>query len=433
MRKPLHRARIRSCVGPARGGAVVRLFLALAALVSCSGGGSVDAVPAPSDGGAEDVTFVTPDSGPLEGICSGAVGLVRPLPACSIERPCARLAAEVDAGISGAITTPSDEPRCPPGLTLLARKVAGFDRYACVASPPGASASSPRPLVLWFHPGGEGAATISETKLVAKSASYDLTGDGRLGFHLAVVQGRNLHFVTKEPRDGRHHDFYHRDLRAPSGNPDIAFADDVIDGLVSAGAVDPKRVFVMGWSNGAFFGQLYTLARHGTATPGGARVASAAVFAAASPFDDVRWDPFAGAPRAGGTSCKLAQLPRSSAPIFLVYRTCDAAVAATPTQASCFDTEPGYTTEPWIAEAAAAGLSLTPLRLGGREPGASLDEAATAATSPPCTSTACAVPPSVGCLCLVNHLIWPDGTYKGSAGRDREPDMLDFLRAHPLP
>jgi hypothetical protein len=200
--------------------------------------------------------------------------------------------------------------------------------------------------------------------------------------------------------------------------------------------VDAKRIFVMGWSNFAFFGQLYAIGRRETPTPGGSRVAAAAVFAAASPFDDVRWDPFSDALRAGGTSCRLAALPRSSVPIMLVYRTCDAAVAVTPEQATCFGTEPGYTTEPWLAQALAAGLSITPLRIGGREPGATLDAPASAATAPACTPTTCGAQPpySAGCLCLVNHLIWPDGAYNaGSTGVDHERSMLEFLRARPVP
>jgi pimeloyl-ACP methyl ester carboxylesterase len=189
----------------------------------------------------------------------------------------------------------------------------------------------------------------------------------------------------------------------------------------------------MGWSNGGFFGQLYAIGRRNTATPGGVRIASAALFAAASPFDDVRWDPFSDVPKAGVSSCRLAKIPSSDVPIMLVYRTCDAAVAVTPAQQSCFDTEPGYVTEPWLAAAAAAGLSYTALCLGGREPGTILDMPAAAATSPICTPTTCSTV-TPGCLCLVNHLIWPDGAYRNaSSSIDHEVvDMLDFLRAHPL-
>ena len=165
-------------------------------------------------------------------------------------------------------------------------------------------------------------------------------------------------------------------------------------------------------------------------------MAAAAVYATASPFDDVRWNPFADLPRVGGASCRRAAVPKSSVPMLLVYRTCDAAVAATPEQATCFGNEPGYTTEPWLAQASTAGLSIKPLRIGGREPGATLDAPAGAPTAPACTPTTCSAQPpfSAGCLCMVNHLMWPDGAYKGqSTGVDHEASMLAFLRAHGVP
>jgi poly(3-hydroxybutyrate) depolymerase len=83
-----------------------------------------------------------------------------------------------------------------------------------------------------------------------------------------------------------------RNLDSPSTNPDIARVDALIDTVVGQGMVDSRRIYVMGWSNGGFFAQLYVLARHATATPDGQRVAAAAVFAAANPFEDIRWDPF---------------------------------------------------------------------------------------------------------------------------------------------
>ncbi|MCA9594701.1 MAG: hypothetical protein KC776_15380 [Myxococcales bacterium] len=388
-------------------------------------GGSAGIGGAAGSGGAAGV------DGGTTALCSKVIGFTQPLPQCSPETPCDRPADELNGQV---LTSPSTPPSCPAGTTLMQQDVLGVTRYACAAEPPGASVTSKRPLILWFHPGGDGADTISETGLVSKSAAYDLTGDSsRPGFHLVAVQGRNLRFPTQAPRDGRHHDFYHRDLSSPSSNPDIAFADALVDSLVAGGTVDEKRIYVMGWSNGGFFAQLYAIARHDTATPGGQRVAAGAVFATASPFDDVRWDPFANVPRTPDGACRVDALPSVAVPILLVYRTCDAAVAATPEQASCFDTEPGYVTEPWIDAAKAAGISMTSLRLGGREAGATLDVEGPASSST-CTSTECTLPISYGCYCLVNHLIWPDGAYnKGSSNIDHEPAMLDSLRKNPLP
>lgn len=387
----------------------------------------VDSGGGDGDGGA---TIDAPADAPIEKVCSRTVGLIAPLPACSEQTPCKRPAPELKGEI---LKTASTRPECPAGMKTDESDVGGFRRYACLSSPPSASATSKRPLVIWFHPGGEGAETISETGLVGRAQTFELGAPGDAGFHLAVVQGRNLRFPTLEPRDGRHHDFYHRDIASPSTNPDIAYADSIVDRFVAAGLVDTKRIYVMGWSNGGFFGQLYAIARRNLATPGGSKIAAASVFATANPFDDVRWDPFTDTRRVGGTSCRLATIPASDVPLFLVYRTCDAAVAATPAQAACFATEPGYVTEPWIDEAKAAGLKYTALRLGGRETGGDFDKEASAATAPICTPAEC-VTLSPGCLCLVNHLIWPDGAYaNASSNIDHEVDMLDFLRTHPLP
>ncbi|MBS2015926.1 MAG: hypothetical protein JST00_23765 [Deltaproteobacteria bacterium] len=364
-------------------------------------------------------------------VCSPSLGLSRPLPACSNETPCDRPAPELKGEILRVASTP---PTCPSAMQLDTSDVAGFRRYACIRSPASATTATKRPLVLWFHPGGEGADNVAETQLVSRAATYELGAPGDQGFHLVVVQGRNLRFPTRQPRDGRHHDFYHRDMASPSKNPDIAYADALVDRLVANGTVDPKRIYVMGWSNGGFFGQLYAIARRNAATPGGSKVAAAAVFATANPFEDVRWDPFANVAKANASSCRLAKIPSSAVPVMLVYRTCDAAVAATPAQATCFDTEPGYVTEPWLTEAAAAGLAYTPLRLGGRETGPDLDQPVAAATNPTCTPTSCTPTVTAGCLCLVNHLIWPDGVYpNASSNIDHEVDMLEFLKTHPLP
>lgn len=367
-------------------------------------------------------------------ICDDEVGLIAPLPVCTPENPCTHVAEELRGQ---PITTPSDPPACADPRWTEAPEwyVEGVTRYACVYSPPGA-ATTPRPLVIFFHPGGIGADVAEqETHLLDKAEAYDLTGDpNRAGFHLAVIQGRNLHFPTVEPRDGRHHDFYHRDLSSPSGNPDIAASDGLIDLLAAEGNVDVDRIYVVGWSNGGFFGQLYAIARHETATSGGHRVAAAAVFATASPFDDIQRSPFTGEAHIG-PSCKLAEIPPSAVPILLTHRTCDFATPCGASDWACFGSEPGFVTADWLSGAASALPNLEGRLIGGVELGAAADSPAGQ-----CTTLGQACDPSLctenvmaaGCLCLVNHLRWPDGDYANGSGVDNEPAMLDFLRAHPL-
>lgn len=340
------------------------------------------------------------------------------------------------------INTPVSVPDCVPGSwdERFSQNIMGFTRYACIRRPPGASVASPRPLVLWFHPGGAGGADLaaSETGLTDKADTFDLTGDSsRPGFILVSIQGRNLRFPTQAPRDGLHHDFYFRDLGVPSKNPDMANADALIDVLVQEGIVDTDRIFVTGWSNGGFFAQLYAIARHETPTTGGNRVAAAAVYSAASPFGDIRWDPFNEVLLSGGSSCEIP-VPTSSAPILIVYRTSDAAVPCDDFQAGCFAAEPGYTVENWITEAKQAGLNVTGLLIRGLESGAGgpLDEETFQCTEFPggCPVGNCTIaPPTDACLSLVNHQRWPDGVYNNFpfTGMDREVDMLEFLRNHP--
>ncbi|MFP6683725.1 MAG: hypothetical protein VB934_03395 [Polyangiaceae bacterium] len=313
-------------------------------------------------------------------------------------------------------------------------EIDGTTRYACVYRPPNAAIGG-RPLVLFFHPGGVGANVAEqETLLLDKAAAYDLGEPGDTGFVLAVVQGRNLHFPTVAPRDGRHHDFYHRDLGQPSTNPDIKSADTLVDALVAEGSVRADRIYVMGWSNGAFFGQLYAIARHDTPTAGGHRVAAAAVFAAASPFDNIEYDPF-GDVAYSGPSCKLASIPASTVPIQLTHRTSDLAVPCGASDAACFGNEPGYVTSSWLSDAASALPGLEGRLIGGVEPGNMLDAPAKqcANVDSSCNVESCIENRNgVHCLCLVNHLRWPDGAYPMGMGIDNEPAMLDFLRMHAL-
>src|SRR5262249_25073181 len=112
---------------------------------------------------------------------------------------------------------------------------------------------------------------------------------------------------------------FFRDFASPSKNPDIRSADHLVDDLVKTQAIDPKRIYVSGWSNGAAFAHQYLLARHSTATPGGSRIAAAAVYAAADPYVHT-----------GERLCPLDPKPSGIAPLLEVYRACDALVPCEP-------------------------------------------------------------------------------------------------------
>ena len=353
-------------------------------------------------------------------------GLPAPLAVCSQADPCTRPAPELDVTV---ITEPSSIPVCrtrEPGRTdyddgapIHRVDGDGVDRYACLYQPPGASTSAQRPLVVFLHGGGGGTAgnIYDFTSLRTKAESYLLSNDAaRSGFFLLSIQGRNLHYPTFNNRDGHHHDFYYRDLRSPSSNPDIANLDRHIDDLVDTGLIDPRRIYVMGWSNGGFFGQLYAIARHTTPTPGGHRVAAAVPYTAADPFNNTSRDQI--------PSYQLNPYPTSTVPIMLVSRSCDI-VACDQAQADRFEslntvTEPGQIVASWVLQDLPNKVknpnALWRLITGQGE----VTEA--------CSSNAICTP----LIGLINHTRWPDGIADGS-GIDHEPPMLDFLRTHPLP
>jgi poly(3-hydroxybutyrate) depolymerase len=246
------------------------------------------------------------------------------------------------------------------------------------------------------------------TSLRSKAGNF-VVSSSVSGFAVAAVQGRNLHWLGPNPA-ASHHDNLFRDLASPSSNPDIADLDHLVDSLVVTGKIDPARIYVVGWSNGAFFAQLYAIARHATATPGGNRVAAAVAYAGADPFSD---------PTGADPNCELATYPTSTIPIYLIHRACDALVPCSPAQATALGAVPGYVVEPWVS----ARVSRV------ADPNARdtiIDGNGQLVTS-------CAV----ATLCTnaggtLNHLRWPDGVADGS-GRDWEIAMLEFMRAHPNP
>jgi hypothetical protein len=257
------------------------------------------------------------------------------------------------------------------------------------------------------------AASVYDATLLREKAShFDLSGDpARRGFVLASDQARNLVNGPRPALSGTQHDYEYRDLGVPSCNPDIRSLDRLIDDLVADGDVDPKRIYVTGWSNGATFATLYAIARHDTPTPGGNRVAATSFYAGYDPFNnlDDELKP----------SCQVHPYPKTRVPIQSVHRACDALVTCDASQRTKFSMPPGDDVEGWLGT----------LRGPMGDPNVKqvlIDGAGAAAR-------ACA--PAALCTAALgteNHLHWPDGKSDGS-GIDWELEMLAFLRAHPLP
>ena len=367
-------------------------------------------------------------------VCNASTGYYKALAACSAANPCPveTLSEELTSVYPGGITFSSPVPACndsgadDDGAPYSTTGIDGVTRYACIHRPTGGST---RPLIIWFHPGGNGLATnlYTETNLRKKADTYDL-GGASPGYVIAAVQGRALHYPTEWPRDGFHHDFYFRSSGSPSRNPDISFTDAVIDRIVSEGGIDASRIYVMGWSNGAMFAQLYAISRHDTATPGGNRVASAAVYSGGDPFDSINQ----------GDDCRLNPYPHSTVPIKIIRRSCDGALACDSAQQTWFTTPPGHETEDWISIATTkVGTTPDVTTINGFG-----SEVVTGCVSDinNCrdfygAETACASLSESECNnlgAMLNHLRWPSGRHEGGSGADRESTLLDFLKDHPL-
>jgi predicted esterase len=298
--------------------------------------------------------------------------------------------------------------------------VSGLTRAACVFRP---DAGSPLPLVLFFHGSTATADKVYDhTSLRTKASSFPLGAGGTAGFVLASVEGRNIHWPDATV-EGGHHEFYYRDLGSPSTNPDFRAADELIDTLVAEGGIDTQRIFVTGWSNGAFFAQEYAIGRYATRTPGGNRVAGAAVYAGGDPFNNIK---IGQAP-----SCQLANYPSTQVPIVLVHRDCDDQVGCSGGQQVEFSIPPGMNVEGWLGTLTATMGDATVTDLMLSDAGVKLHES----TGSPIGGSQCAAGNSNACPASVgdaNHQHWPDGVEDGS-GLDWEPTMLGFLAAHPHP
>ena len=383
---------------------------ALLVLASC---GDNVAVVADAADAARDAASDAPTSAGWQ--CDGTTGLVAPLLPCSPAHPC------------GSVTTSFHVPECKTRTTdhpmfddgaprTWSDAVTGDPRAACVFRPGGSGA---RPLVVFFHGAtawqdpSAAALVYDRTSLRAKAASFDLENNpARLGYVLAADEGQTLENPNSLGGGAAiRHDVYYRDLRSPSTNPDIRNADRLIDELVAEGGIDPKRIYVVGWSNGGLFAQEYAIARHATATPGGNRVAAAASYVGPDPLENLA--------ATQSPSCAYRPLPVTDVPIDVVHRDCDSIATCDAAQQAAFGTPPGFDVTAW---------EMT-LRTTMADPNVvdSMYDAAGVPVTACASTTACTA--GIG---ATNHGSWPDGVADAS-GLDHEPELLAFLRDHPLP
>lgn len=359
--------------------------------------------------------------------CNQFIGLVEPVPVCSELKPCKNLLGTykfLKLPVYEITEASQGPPYCGTGSRgkrvrrniyydgapfTVKTTLDNMTRYYCQYKPSLASNNNKLPLVIFVHgSGGYGGSVYDTTSLRKKAPDYQLTDDSLIkGFILIAVQSRNLHWPTKNPESGAKFDSYHRNYNT---NPDVEYMDKVIDKVVAQGLVDTKRIYMMGWSNGARFTAFYGLIRHHKPTPEGNRIAAVANFSGGDPFENIQ-EGFA-------PSCKLKDYPKSKLPLYMISRTCDG-VACNESQAKVFKyLAPGNVAQTWIEtlKNRINNPNVVWQRINYYSQAANY-----------CT---------LGLLCnpLVafrNHFFWPDG-HEDKSGIDWEPEMLDFLQKHSL-
>lgn len=255
-------------------------------------------------------------SGSADPACNGQVGTTHPLPVCSAKETAFKCA----------------------GGGIQAITVNGSTRHYCSYNDADAARL---PLIVFMHGAGDSPDALAHTDLPKKALQPIFNGS--TGFVLIAPLGRYLEW----PRSGAggcgmHWDFYHRNLKSPSDNPDVALVDALIDEYVSSGKVDPDKVFMTGWSNGGFFSQLYTVARFSLGTPKtDTKIRAASVFTAADPFNDIAFN--------HTPSCELQPYPKSQAPLMITSKDCD--LICCNAKQPCPSSSPGYYVEEWVADA----------------------------------------------------------------------------------
>jgi polyhydroxybutyrate depolymerase len=114
--------------------------------------------------------------------------------------------------------------------------VRGVERTYLLHLPPSYDSRKPAPLVLVFH-GGRGSG-----KRVARMTGFSRLADEK-GFIVVYPDGLDGHWNDGRPRPGE------------SPPDDVAFISTLIDRLGTLLAIDRKRVYATGISNGAIFAQ----------------------------------------------------------------------------------------------------------------------------------------------------------------------------------
>lgn len=212
------------------------------------------------------------------------------------------------ADLSSMHSSISGQCRSNGGEVLTLVDPSGAPRLGCLHVPANTSATSKRPLLTFL--GGAtypGYPESVKSNMLALSRSADLSADAaRPGFILLAIEGRDTEHYYPAPTDkGLGWDNWYRNLNRndPAINVDVATIDGFIAAIEGRGIVDPKRKYMMGWSNGASMALLY-----GMNTTG---IAATAVYSPSEPFSDIQ-DP-----------CAQTPFATNRRPLMTLHNSCD--------------------------------------------------------------------------------------------------------------
>jgi len=275
----------------------------------------------------------------------------------------------------------TERPGCQGGQ-VLSFDQAGVTRYACFNRPPQAVAGAAKwPMIVYLH----GSMTTPDSlyrsghALFALSRDYPLsTQAATKGFLLLAPEGRRAKaWASDGPHTGTgyHWDEWQRD---PAKNLDVQAIDHFIEQAVATGLVDPRQIYVFGWSNGADMAVLYGAWR-------AERIAAVGQYAGTDPWQR--------------SPCPVAMPAGRQVPLVLLRNLCDALAQCSATSS-------------WSNTLALRNWPLRRVDLSwaGKEAG-------------PDAQCVQACGEARG---LYEHIRWPQQTVLGD-------QLLGFFKAHPLP
>ncbi|MGE3802505.1 MAG: hypothetical protein AB7H80_15925 [Candidatus Kapaibacterium sp.] len=274
----------------------------------------------------------------------------------------------------------SMNPSCKDA-DLLTWKQGSVTRYACLNYPDQADTEDYQwPMIVYLH-----GSLRDPSSLYSDGVNlYDLRNDYQLsdnenihGFIILSPQGRRATpYKGDGPQTGTG---YHWDewYRNSEDNLDALAIDHFIDSAKNTGKVDTSRIYVYGWSNGAYMTVLYSTWRS-------SMVAAMGQYAGGDPWTR--------------TPCPISKTYTRQVPLFLLRNLCDKLV-------------PCSASSEWIDTLKANNWPFEYY---------SLDSDGAVIASDVCsTDTACA-----GTEGLREHFRWPD--------QSALKLMLEFFKAHPL-